>query len=446
MMMERVSEKEVVALWGDSVSRGVHLTTVDRQPVRVIYPGRPGGAPGSDFQDAVVILGQQVVKGNIEVHVRASDWHAHGHHRDTAYNGVVLHVVLHDDVHGLTPLENSRRIPVVALEGTILPEATLGENPPGRMPCRGRLTRGRDEAVAGMLDSAGEERFREKVAACRRELKAGERGQVFYLLVMGALGYSRNREAFQALADGIRLQALVDAICRGPPGEAVNRAEALLLGAAGFLPSQRPNGSSIWWADDPYLCRLEDLWSAGGKTTVLSLRDWRLFRVRPGNHPLRRLAGMARLLHRYRGHGLQTGFQDLVESAPPERGWGALEQGLIVAADGYWREHYDFGKTGPEVILIGRERAADIVINVVLPFSVALAEITQSPELEAKSAALYAVYPAGQWNAIERHMCQQLAVPAVVVNTARRRQGLLHLYKRYCTEGRCRECPLGNLN
>jgi hypothetical protein len=56
--------------------------------------GRPGGSLGPDFTDAVVERDDGVVFcGDIEIHVRESDWRAHGHHKDPRYNGVVLHVV-----------------------------------------------------------------------------------------------------------------------------------------------------------------------------------------------------------------------------------------------------------------------------------------------------------------------------------------------------------------
>jgi hypothetical protein len=60
---------------------------------RVIYPGIPGGASGPDFKDAILEAPDgRKIRGNIEIHVHTRDWYTHGHHADSAYNGVAFHV------------------------------------------------------------------------------------------------------------------------------------------------------------------------------------------------------------------------------------------------------------------------------------------------------------------------------------------------------------------
>ncbi len=70
------------------------MTTEDGEPVRVIYPGRINHNRGADLLDAVITTGRDVRKGDIEIHVKSSSWQAHRHHRDPAYNRVILHVVM----------------------------------------------------------------------------------------------------------------------------------------------------------------------------------------------------------------------------------------------------------------------------------------------------------------------------------------------------------------
>ena len=60
---------------------------------RVIYPGIPGGTSGPDFKDAILEASDgRKIRGDAEIHVRIRDWYTHGHHADTAYNGVAFHV------------------------------------------------------------------------------------------------------------------------------------------------------------------------------------------------------------------------------------------------------------------------------------------------------------------------------------------------------------------
>ena len=86
---------------------------------RVIFPGRRGRGPGPDFRGAVIAGPSAIpVRGDVELHVRASDFRGHGHHRDPAYQNIVLHVVFHDDepaASGATPLPGGGAAPVVAL-------------------------------------------------------------------------------------------------------------------------------------------------------------------------------------------------------------------------------------------------------------------------------------------------------------------------------------------
>jgi len=87
----------VTEAWQDLLDNGYKLKTEAGQSLRVIYPGKNSDAPGSDFQDAVIAVNRQTFKGNIELHVKSSDWHKHGHDRNPAYNGVVLHVAWQQD-------------------------------------------------------------------------------------------------------------------------------------------------------------------------------------------------------------------------------------------------------------------------------------------------------------------------------------------------------------
>ncbi|MDP2919826.1 MAG: DUF2851 family protein [Dehalococcoidia bacterium] len=442
-MEKKIRESQVVALWESTIRGGSLLTTVDARTVNVIYPGRSGGAPGADFQDAVIAIDGNVAKGSIEVHVHATDWRTHGHHRDAAYNGVVLHVVLEDDSRVPTALENGWNIPVVAL-GPVLPHVVAVADTDACVspPCRTTPFDIGVNTFITALEQAGEKRFREKVTGFEKELETGSPAQVFYRGIMGALGYTRNTVPFQKLAQKLPLDALGEiARQKGEESGVVPHLEAILLGSAGFLPSQRQTGGNAGYLA-PWVETLEDIWRSGGYVPVLSVRDWCLFRLRPANHPVRRVAGMARLLHRYRSVGLSESLLALVERAPPQKTTRFIEEGLMVDADGYWRDHFDFGRNGFSPHLIGEARAVEIALNVLLPLATALSQSAGNAEMAEKCQGLYSELPAGVENAIERHMRLQFGLKSGQVATACRRQGLLHLYKRYCTQGRCGECPV----
>ncbi len=173
----------------------------------------------------------------------------------------------------------------------------------------------------------------------------------------------------------------------------------------------------------------------------MSAGDWRSFKVRPGNLPRRRLAAMSYLLLRYREEGLLAGLVRALENSTSENSRSVLEGSLVVAASDYWAENLDFGlpvhRSAPA--LLGEDRAGAIIINVLLPFAAAWG----NPVLAAKAVEIYRCYPALAENAPERHVRRQLGVTRLTVNSARRQQGLLHVYKSFCAQGKCPECPLG---
>ena len=70
-----------------------NLVTIDGKTICIVNQGLKNANAGPDFLDARIMIGNTLWAGNIEIHVKASDWIKHGHEADAAYNNVVLHVV-----------------------------------------------------------------------------------------------------------------------------------------------------------------------------------------------------------------------------------------------------------------------------------------------------------------------------------------------------------------
>jgi len=296
--------------------------------------------------------------------------------------------------------------------------------------------------MAEFLDSAGEERFLAKATRFQADLAQMEASQSLYQGIMSALGYSKNKLPFLELAGRLPLQRLES--IKLPDAEYLARQHALLLGTAGLLPSQRPN----WHQDkDKWIDKLEKLWASCHQTEAMSPDAWHLFKVRPNNFPVRRIVAMSHLTLRYRKRGILDEVVNMVKEVPVNQGHYRLEKGLLVTTKGYWASHFDFG-SGSRIrsqTLLGSRRAADIVVNVLLPFTFAWSQFTSQPELEQKALDLYRSYPKLAANSVERHMTKQLRLSNGLVNSARRQQGLIHIYNSLCTQGKCHCCPLGKV-
>jgi hypothetical protein len=416
------------------MAQGCRLRTESGDAPQVIYPGKNSDLPGSDFQGAVIRVKRQTYRGNIELHVNASDWHKHEHDRNPAYNGVVLYVAWRRDCGDVITLQNGTFIPSVTLENYPSDETAWPQ--PRQLPCTGTALNSLEKLNKILLESGGA-RFQEKTGHYQKLLKVQAPEQVLYAGIMKALGYARNQAPFQALAERIPLSALESA------SNQTGR-DALLLGTAGLLPLQRPECEYAPFEDYAYVNELEKAWENLRRTDVIDCRAWQFFRVRPANSPLRRIVGMSRLITRYRATGLLQGITALLENTPIEKGNRLLADGLMCADNGYWAKRYDFGKGYPGLSpwLIGQTRADDIAINVLLPFAAALGEVNSEPAPAEKALALFGSYPAVKSNTVERHMQRQFGLRSSQVNSAQCQQGLLYLYKNWCTQGRCWECEL----
>ena len=427
------------------------LATEEGEPIRIIYPGRINDDQGADLRDATIATSQGLIKGDIEVHVKSSNWRAHCHHQDQTYNRVILHVVMWRDTEVTTNLQNGGKVPILALDKYIgspvshwtnLAYSTVTLN----TPCHQAIERLPASIIAEFLDSAGEARFLVKAAKFQTDLAQTGAGQSLYQGIMGALGYSKNKVPFLELARRVPLQIL-ESLTQSQISdeECLARQQALLLGTAGLLPSQRPNWHQKNKIDDQWVEKLEQLWISAHHPEVMAENNWHLFKVRPNNFPVRRIVAMSYLTLRYREKGIFAEIVDKIREVSVSKGHHRLEKTLLITTNSYWASHFDFGFGSKLKIptLLGHGRTADIAVNVLLPFTFAWGKLTSHPKLVRQASALYRHYPKLVVNTMERHMHKQLRLNGNLVNSARRQQGLIHIYNTLCSQGKCHGCPLG---
>ena len=394
---DRPAERAVARLWRRAHVLADGLRTEDGRRFRVVYPGRLSGLAGPDFRDTVLETeAGELITGDVELHVDAPDWYRHGHHADPGYNGVVLHVVLHPK-DALSSAQQSRTAAPVASLGPVA--GLLGEAadiPADELPWTGLL---RGEELGEALDRAGDQRFLAKARGFALELEHGDPDELLYRAVMEGLGYAANRRPFRRLAELVPFSAL-RALRGEPPSTRLLAIKAMLMHAAGLL------------------CHVESAEERRGMrallrhlpgTTRLAAGEWRLSRVRPSNHPARRVLGAALLADRYVRTGLVSGLAEAVAG----RRAAPLVQGL---------------SAGPYV---GAGRAREIAVKAVLPFIHAWAGVPRQQNLQGSCLELYRGFPSLADNEITREMRRVLSTRdgSVEARGARRHQGLIQLYK-----------------
>ena len=430
---DQVPERLLWQLWKKRAARQQGLRTQAGRRVRVLYPGRTGASAGPDFRDALLeIEGTGLVRGDVEIHRRQRDWAAHGHTNDPNYNGVVIHAALEVESDA-TRLANGVEAPVLSLGPLLAPEGGA----PAAEPLdlwefleRKGIRKPENAVAAGaLLDWAGDQRFLGKASSFLRFIQEIEPAiepenrpehgqangpeyrkgralpdQVLYEALLEGLGYRHNRQAFLKLAYLAPYAALVRAAGPLPPEERAEAINRWLLAVSGLEPS----------ADRP----------PPGLRRTMAAGEWRLFRVRPSNHPVRRIRGAAALSARFMDSGLLAGLVEAALSGGPPALVRALSAGGGNAA-------------------IGVGRARELAVNAVLPFCHAYyhqgaagpdQSSEQFPEqfprqFPEQFMKLFRAFPGLPANELTREMAAELlsADWRKQVVGARRQQGLLHL-------------------
>lgn len=434
------SERHLQCLWADSRLRPAELPLEGGGAVRILDPGEWNLEAGPDFRHAALRVepeGREVT-GDVEIHIRPSDWDSHGHARDPAYAGVVAHVTwepgprprtLPAGVLRLSLAGAMKARPEISLDDLDLkayPHAVLPATP---RPCQTVLAADPATAAA-LLTAAGQYRLREK--ACRlaaRLAETGDADQVLYEEVMAALGYKHNQAPFRLLSRLLPVGALT----------ALDRVAALaaFLGYGRLLPD--PSAASDAAGARLLRSLWDSWWRLGGLPPEAPAVGWTLSGIRPQNAPVRRLAAAAALFA-----GIGNFVQDFRQLAGSDAAWFAhLAAALRTRTDWpYWKTHLGFAsRSDPShpAELLGDSRIAAVIINVLLPLALdeALLRLSSVRSL-----------PPEDLSAPMRETAHLLFGrdhnPALYAGNGLYQQGLLQIHQDFCltTRSDCARCAL----
>lgn len=421
-----IMEQILQYIWQHRLWETSRPMTVSGEPLTVIEPGQINTDSGPDFFNAKIKIGNRVWAGDVEVHVKASDWYRHHHDRDNAYDSVILHVVEKDDMEVRYPTSNE-----------VIPQLRISYPPnfvercsrllknASDLPCSNRLLEIDNIEQTSWLTSLLYERLHDK---CRRiEHLLGKttsnREEVCYITLARALGTNINGDAFERLALSVPLSI------SGKHSDSLTVLESLLFGQAGLLDI--PNN------ENEYYIRLQNEYKfLNAKFGLQSAKNlnWKMARMRPSNFPHRRIALLASFLH--------GGFKllsRLMEAEDLDDVRVCFKRELT----GYWSSHFNFNNSSVDGYRGLSEMTIDsLVINVAVPL-------------------LY--YFGGQLNTRHGEVLQERAIGFLekikpernyIVKTftncgikcpdAFTSQSLIQLRKNYCDLRKCVFCRIGH--
>ena len=399
-------EDEVVRRWW-ALPAGCILPLSNGDAYQLLFAGRPGSSAGPDVRDAVFYVrstGMRVV-GDVEFHVRSSDWGSHHHQTDPRYNNVILHVVLRCDDPLPTLLQSRTLVPVCSLADLPLPPALplIANTHQEQWPCHTVMQQLTAEERQMLFTRAGLLRFEQKTHAFIEHLHAIASsaftldlfGFDVYTFPLGAAGARSFHDPLEGTEtshtyDLCLIPALAEGLGYGRDRDFFRAAGLYLVGRISNVPE--PLGRA------PQPSPLDD-----GRLRVLR-----------------------RLVEEWRNPGVWETLRVLMLPDLPctnEQILQALREAL--------------GNVG-----LSLARTDILLCNVVLPFAAAIALIEHDTLLGQRAEELYLLHPGLPSNRITRMMSTQLQMTSEPHGSCQQ-QGLHYIYQQTCQAKYCDRCIAG---
>lgn len=417
-----MTERLLQFIWQFQYFNRNELTTAEAEKVQIIFPGQYNNDQGPDFLNAKIKIQKTTWIGNIELHLKTSDWKRHRHEKDKNYNNVILHVVWENDTE-----ENS--IPVFELKSRV-PKILLQRyeelmNASGFIPCEKNIHSIREIVWKSWKERLLAERLLRKAAIAETFLKQNNYHweETFWWLLARNFGIKVNADAFEAMAKSISTTILAK------HKNQIHQLEALLLGQAGLLDK---NPDSYRDKDDyPLLLQREYTFLKKKHSLKPIHQPVHFLRMRPGNFPTIRLAQLAMLIQ-----GSAHLFSKIKEAGSVK----LVRKWFDVVANDYWHYHYRFDESSPfKKKKLGDTMIDNIIINTVCPVLFAYGNYHDENKYKEK-ALKWLEETAAESNSITKGF-QQLDIEN---KNAFDSQALIELKNEYCNKKKCLDCAVGN--
>lgn len=393
------------------------------EPVSVLQAGFKNTNAGPDFLNAKIKIGDVVWIGHVEIHVESSEWIAHRHHLDHAYENVILHVVWKENQTILQ--KDGSKLSTVELKGRVSDDLLLRYrklvNQPESIPCSHHLAGVNEITKLSMIEKALIERLENKSRAIQDRLQNNQNDweETAYQLLLKNFGFKINSPAFERLAEILPLRII-------QKHDQLIQVEALLFGQAGFL--DEPKHDSYFSLLKREYDFLSKKYSIGDRR--MNKSQWKFLRLRPANFPTIRLAQLAALL---------TNRKNIFSNIVDATSYQDLLQMFSVTQSEYWQTHYRFDyPTDEKLTGIGDTSVYNLLINTAIPLMVAYGKLKDEQRFVDRALEIIQHIPAEENAIVKRWNTQKISA-----KSAGDSQALIEIFNNYCLKKRCLECNIG---
>ena len=400
----------------------LNLQTTDNQPVEIVEFGEHNQNAGPDFLNARLRIGGTLWAGNVEMHLNASEWLAHKHDEDAAYDNVILHVVMDEDK--IIFDKNNQRLACLVLKPYIT-ENLLGTyqkllHNAHWIPCQHHFFTVSDLVKSAWQSRLLVERLEEKIAVFETSFYQNKQHweETFYQALAKNFGVKINDLPFELLAKSLPLLTLAK------HKDSLFQIEALLFGQAGMLEEA---------FEDDYPKRLQKEYFYLQKKLQLepiAASMWKFSKLRPGNFPTIRIAQFATLVHQ----SVHL-FSKILEAKNTK----SIQDLFEIKLSDYWNEHYVFDKASKKISKsLGKDTVNLLIINTIAPFLFLYGKI-KNDDVYKDNAIAFLEKLAPEKNTIIEGWQDLGLKPSSAAET----QSLLQLKNKYCNAQKCTQCAIG---
>lgn len=411
-----MKEEFIYYLWENRLLH-LDLKTTDNEEITILSVGIRNHDSGADFVNARIKIGDALWAGQVEIHVRASDWFKHNHHNDANYDSVILHVVYENDTDSL-------KIPTLEIKDkfdiSIFHKYNWFFGSRNWIPCGEFVGGVQNFTLISWLDRMLVERLENECKDLDFKLKNNHYDweQAFYQRLMRYFGLKVNNDSFEYLSRILPLNLLL----RHRDNDIY--IESMMFGCAGFLERD-------FEEDYPSLLK-RDFMMLKSKfgLKVMPLSNWKFLRLRPPNFPTIRIAQLAKIITKNGNMFSKIRDADDIQE---------IRDLFDVELNSYWDNHFQFDKTSKveRRKILGKTAVDLIIINAIVPMLFYYGH-THSLESYKEKAMSFLEQIEAEDNLIIRNFQNS----GVVLQNAFQTQAILYMYKYYCKRRRCLECRI----
>lgn len=417
-----MNEEFLHYIWKYKLFEKETLITTNGQPVEILSTGFQSSNAGADFINAKVKIGDTLWAGNVEIHIRSSDWNRHLHQNNNDYNNVILHVVYHHDQDIYNAQQQAVQTVVLQFKEEIFERYKQLKNTNQTIACADSLPTIDSFTLTHWREKLLIERFENKTQIIENLLETTKNdwNESFYIFLARAFGFNINAYAFEMLAKSLSQKILAK------HKNQLFTIEALLFGQAGMLEKQD--------IEDQYYRNLQKEYIFLQKKYQLKPVEsylWKFLRLRPINFPTLRISQFAVLI--FKSHSL---FSQIIKIKNLED----LEKIFDLQTSEYWQTHYTFGKISPKKKkTLGKTAVHLLIINSIIPFLFFYAKKIKNTVLEDLAFEWLEKLPSEKNKILEEWKNLGLKI-----ENAAHSQAFLQLSNQYCALQKCLDCAIGN--